>query len=91
MFCTMEQLCQKDVIDVDTASRVGWITDLEIDMETGEIVHICVSCGGIFKNKPAVKICRKDILKIGAQTVLVKNVPPPPPPGRKPLLGFLAK
>ena len=90
MLCSVEQLCQKEVIDVDTAARIGCITDLEIDMETGEIVHIFVSGGGIFRKCPAVKICRKDILKIGEEAILVKNVPPPPPP-RKPLFGFLAK
>ena len=90
MLCTVEQLSQKEVISIDTAARVGTVGDVEFNMETGEMTYlIVIPAGGFFKPRPPVKICRKDIVKIGAQTVLVKNVPPPPPPGRKPLLGFL--
>ena len=90
MLCTVEQLCMKEVISVDTAARVGTVADVEFDMETGEMIHLCVSPGGgLFRPRPPVRICRTDIVKIGAETVLVKNVPAPPPGGRKPPLGFL--
>lgn len=91
MLCTVEQLSQKEVISIDTAMRVGFVTDVEFNMDTGEMIHLCVSPGGgFFRPRPPVKICRKDIVKIGAETVLVKNVPAPPPPGgKKPLFGFL--
>ena len=91
MLCTVEQLSMKEVISVDTAARVGMVADVEFDMETGEMVHLCViRGGGFFKPKPPVKICRKDIVMIGAETVLVKNVPAPPPQGgKRALLGFL--
>ena len=91
MLCTVEQLSMKEVISVDTAARVGMVADVEFDMETGEMVHLCViRGGGFFKPKPPVKICRKDIVMIGAETVLVKNVPTPPPQGgKRALLGFL--
>ena len=82
MFCTVEQLSMKDVISIDTAARVGTVADVEFDMETGEMVHLCVAQGGgMFRPRPPVKICRKDIVKIGAEAVLVRNVPAPPPPG----------
>ena len=92
MLCTVSELCRKDVINVDTADRVGFITDVEFDMATGELVHLLVSPGGgFFKPRPPVKICRKDICKIGEQTLLVKNVPPPPPPGGRRLAGLFGK
>ena len=85
MLCTVTELTQKEVIDIDTAGRVGWVTDVEFDMGTGEMVQLCVSPGGgFFRPRPPVKICRKDVVRIGEHTVLVKNVPPPPPPnGRR--------
>ena len=90
MLCTVEQLSMKDVISIDTAARVGTVADVEFDMETGEMVHLCVAQGGgMFRPRPPVKISRKDIVKIGAEAVLVRNVPSPPPPGGKRILpGF---
>ena len=93
MQCTVTQLSQKEVISVDTAARVGAIADVEFDMDTGEMVGICVAVGGgMFRSRPPIRIARQDIIRIGADSVLVRNVPPPPPAGeRKPLFGFMAK
>ena len=92
MLCTVEQLSQKEVISIDTAARVGTVSDVEFDMETGEMVHLCVFAGGgLFRARPPVKICRKDIVRVGAEAVLVNNgpAPPPPPGGKRALMGFL--
>ena len=91
MHCTVAQLCLKDVVCVDNAARVGTVTDVEIDMATGEMVCLCVTpFGGLFRPRPPVKICRQDIVMVGAETVLVRNVPAPPPPGgKKRPFGFL--
>ena len=93
MHCTVTQLSQKEVISVDTAARVGAVADVEFDMETGEMISISVSCGGgLFRPRPPLIIARQDIIRIGAETVLVRNVPPPAPPGeRKSVLGFMSK
>ena len=90
MRCTVAQLSMKEVISVDTAARVGTVTDVEFDMDTGEMLHLLVSPGGgFFRPRPPVKICRCDIVRIGPETVLVKNVPAPPEGGRR--LGLLGK
>ena len=92
MLCTVEQLSQKEVISVDTAARIGTVADVEFEMDTGEMVHLCVTpCGGLFRPRPPIRICRKDVVKVGETTVLVKNVPAPPPPGGRRLAGFFAK
>lgn len=94
MLCTLNELCQKEVINIDTAERLGFISDVEIDVETGEIINICVFVGGgFFKSKNPVRIGRRDIVKIGVETVLVKNVPAPAPTpgGGRRLSGFLSK
>lgn len=92
MHCTLSELCQKEVINIDTAERIGFISDVEIDTESGEMINICVFMnGGLFKPKNPVRIERCDIVKIGGETVLVKNVPAPPPGGGKRLSGFLSK
>ncbi|MBQ7689401.1 MAG: YlmC/YmxH family sporulation protein [Clostridia bacterium] len=81
MGCTIEELCRKEVINVETADRVGFIGDVEVDVNTGCLVCICVfPVGrGFFRPPQPLKISWCDILKIGEETVLVKNVPPLPP------------
>jgi len=92
MLCTLNELCQKEVINIDTAERIGFISDVEIDTDSGEMINICVFAGGgLFKPKNPVRIGKRDIVKIGAETVLVKNVPAPVPSGNKKLSGFFAK
>ncbi|MCH5198607.1 MAG: YlmC/YmxH family sporulation protein [Oscillospiraceae bacterium] len=89
MLCTLSELCQKEVINIDTAERLGFIADVEINTETGEMVNICVFVGGgFFKPKHPIKIARCNIVKIGVETVLVKNVHAPAPSGGKRLPGF---
>ena len=92
MQCTVVELCRKEVIDIDTAARVGFVTDVEFDTVTGEMVHLCVSPGGgFFRERRPVKICRKEGGGGGEQTVLVKNVPPPPPPRGGRFAGLFGK
>ncbi len=94
MHCTIEELCRKEVINVETAGRLGFVGDVEVDVAAGTVVCICVFPAGGFFRPPPLKICWCDIVRIGEDTVLVKNVPPSPPPqprrgGR--LAGLLGK
>lgn len=93
MHCTVEDLCKKEVINVDNAARVGYIGDVEVDVASGCLVCICVFTGGAFRPAPPVRIPWRDIVKIGEETVLVRNVPAPAPKtgGGRRLAGLLGK
>ena len=41
-------LRQKKVIDVDTAEKIGYIRDMDIDFENGKINSVSIPCGGFF-------------------------------------------
>lgn len=89
MHCQLEELCRKEVICVQNAARLGFICDVEVDTETGCVVSVCVlQDRGLF-HPATVKICWNDILKIGEDTVLIREMPPQPPapPKRKRLFG----
>ncbi|MBQ6420256.1 MAG: YlmC/YmxH family sporulation protein [Clostridia bacterium] len=79
MHCTVEDLCQKEVVDVETARKLGYVCDVELDAEAGSLLCLCVSCpAGAFRAAPRIKIHWRDIVKVGDQTILVRNVPPIP-------------
>lgn len=78
MFCSVEEICNKDVINIENGNRVGYVLDVEIDICSGRVCSLIV-----VKNEKAVslrrpesiKICWSDIAVMGSETILVKNVP----------------
>lgn len=74
----MEELCRKDVISVCSAARLGFISDVEVDTETGCVVNVCVSPyhGGWFRPPEPIRIPWSEIAQIGDDTVLVRFTPP---------------
>lgn len=82
MHCKLEELCRKEVICVQNAARLGFISDVVVDTDNGCLVSLCVSGAhaGFFRQQQ-IKICWNDILKIGDETVLIKEMPPTPPVG----------
>lgn len=71
-------LMQKEVINICDGARLGFISDLEIDIKTGHIVFLIVKnhrcCVSLFnKNDRYCKIKLKDVIKIGDETILVEN------------------
>ena len=86
MHCRFEELCRKEVICLQNAARLGFISDVVVDTETGCVASVCVTGdhGGFFRPQQ-ITVCWKDIVKIGEETVLVKEMPPTPPaqPTRK--------
>jgi YlmC/YmxH family sporulation protein len=65
---------QREVVDVATGRRLGYICDMEIDSETGKIVSVSVPSGKLFssmmKNSDTVILWEK-IIKIGKDIILV--------------------
>lgn len=65
---------QREVVDVATGRRLGYICDMEIDDESGKIVSVTVPSGRLFasvmKNSDTV-IAWEKIIKIGKDIILV--------------------
>ncbi len=77
MKCTFTELRSREVISTSTGARIGYIDDLEIDMETGQVNSLII-CGrprmlGLLGKDDDVVIACGDIEKIGTDTVLVKT------------------
>ena len=68
-------LRQKKVIDVKTAEVVGYIRDMEIDLETGRIKSVTIPGKGLFgillpgKN---TTVSWDSVVAIGSEFVIVK-------------------
>lgn len=68
-------LRQKKVIDVDTAEKIGYIRDMDIDFESGKISSVSIPCGGffgIFKKAEKTVIPWENIIAIGSEFVIVR-------------------
>ncbi len=79
MNCCIEELCNKDVICVENGSRIGFVCDAEIDICNGRMTALLISppSNGIFARKSeCFRVCWGDIVVIGDETVLVKNISP---------------
>lgn len=66
---------QKEVVDIGTGKRLGYITDMEIDEEEGRLLSVTVPSGKLFsslvKNRDTV-IPWDHIRKIGGDIILVE-------------------
>lgn len=94
MVCCIAELCRKDVIDIETGNRIGYVADVDVETCSGQVASLCVKTDALFalKPPPPIKICWCDIVVIGQETVLVKNVClPPSPKGKKGFLGGIIK
>ncbi len=66
---------QKEVIDIDSGKRLGYICDMELDDESGRVISVTVPSGKLFssvmKNSDKI-ISWERIIKIGEDMILVK-------------------
>ncbi len=69
-------LRQKEVINIYTAERLGYITDVEIDFETGNVRSVVVpkrrTVHDILGKRKSYVIPWGDIVCVGSEIVLVK-------------------
>jgi len=69
----LKELQSKDVVNVVDGSKLGKITDIEIDFETGEILEITISKSKYFLGlgESKINISGNKIEKIGGEVIIV--------------------
>ncbi len=75
MLCTMRELEEKDVVNVRTGTKLGHISDLEVDTECGRIAAIVVSEGfaGFWQGRgEALRIPWENVRCVGEDAILVE-------------------
>ncbi len=79
---TFSSLKEKEVINIISGKRLGYITDLELDIKCGDILSLIISpCGkalNFFASKALIYIPWQCIEKIGKDAILVKYTENPP-------------
>jgi len=82
--CSVTQLRDKEVISAKNGCRIGFVSDVEINMKEGRLCAILVygrrSRGALFGKEQDIRIPWEDISVIGDDTILVRIEPPVPPP-----------
>lgn len=66
----------KEIVNLSNGKRLGHISDLHINLETGKIDAIIIHPSGkmmsLFNREPEVTIDWKNIVKIGSDVILVR-------------------
>ncbi|WP_249869862.1 YlmC/YmxH family sporulation protein [Oceanobacillus saliphilus] len=82
----LSELQIKEVIIIDDGRRLGHITDLEIDGNTGRVLAIVIVArdkkSGMFAKADELMISWTQIVRIGSDVILVKDVQAPDLYGR---------
>ena len=77
--CSVTQLQSKEVISTQNGCRIGFVSDVEIDLHDGKLCAILVDMrrkGGLFSKEPDLRIPWNDIAVLGEDTILVRCAPP---------------
>lgn len=81
MSCRMAELRSKEVVSIKDGGRLGFVSDLEIDVDSAAITALVVygrfRLFGLLGREPDVVIPWKDVEMIGGDIVLVKCPAPP--------------
>ncbi len=95
MSCRMGDLRDKEVINMKDGTRIGFVSDVEIDTRTAVLTAVVVygrlRLLGLLGREPDVVIPWKDISLIGDDTVLVNYVRPENQKGEGLFSGLLDK
>lgn len=77
MICSLEEIKKKEVIDVKTGERLGYIDDVRMDTEKAEILSVIIYGGyrffGLFGKEDDVELPCTSIKVIGSETILVDS------------------
>ena len=77
MDCTINDLKAKEVIDIHTGVRLGFVYDVEIDVLTGKLLSLVVPGAykfmGIFGRENDQVVKWEQIRKIGDDIILIQS------------------
>ena len=78
MVIKFSELRSKEVIHINNGDRIGFVSDIEIDFETGKVISISVPGAykalGILGKEPDVIIKWENIKKIGDDLVIIDSI-----------------
>ncbi len=78
MICTINELKTKEVINISDGARLGYISDVEIDLTTGRIIAVVLP--GVYKmmgflgREEDIIIKWDNIKKIGDDIIIIENL-----------------
>lgn len=76
MQVSFEELCKKEVIDISTGERLGFIDDVELDLERSAARSLVIYGGmrilGLFGREEDIVISCDEIRVVGSDVVLVE-------------------
>ena len=77
MQCTLTDLRNKEVIDMKTGLRLGFVDDIEFDTESGQVTSLVIfgrpRAFGIMGREGDIVIKCPEIALIGEDTILVRQ------------------
>ena len=75
MMYKFSELKSKEVIHIDDGERLGYVSDIEIDMESGKIISISVpgayKAFGLLGKEPDYTIKWEQIKRIGDDLIMI--------------------
>lgn len=76
MYLCFEELCRKEVIDIRTGERLGFIDDIELDLNDSSVKSLVIYGGarllGLLGREKDTVISCSDIKVVGSEVVLVE-------------------
>ena len=76
---TFHELRDKEVISITDGCRFGYVCDLELELESGQIMALVVPGRprflGLFGIRESIVIPWKDVCRIGTDLILVEGKP----------------
>ncbi|WP_188205733.1 YlmC/YmxH family sporulation protein [Alkalibacillus aidingensis] len=74
----LSELQTKDIIEIENGEKIGFISDLELDVTVGVILYLIVTVRGkwfgVFGQQEEVAISWSQIEKIGTDVILVRMI-----------------
>ena len=74
--CSVNEIRNKEIINIKTGQRLGYPMDIEVDLETGRLVSIVVSGGyrvmGLFGRENDIVIKWENIKTIGDDLIIIE-------------------
>ena len=86
MECRVSELRYKEIINVSDGSRYGWVGDVEVDLESGQVRALVVPgrlrLFGLLGREEDRYIPWESVRRFGEDAILVEHAPQPRPPRR---------